>query len=189
MSVAAESFARFGFAETTMEGIAARADTSIGSVYQFFPNKRALFREVALRCLEQSRRGYSELLGPEPLALPWNVLLDRFIDGFRRLHDGSVFMQAVWRNLELYGEYAEADQALLRDLVEATAMLFAGWVPDLPAKTRRVISIMLVNTVATMILVLAREPDAAVGDAVVRETKLMIERYLSGYLGEPVRER
>lgn len=185
MLAAAESFARFGFGETTMEGIAARAETSIGSVYQFFPNKRAVFREVALRCMEQSRTSYAELLGPEPLAQPWNVLLERFIDGFRRLHHSSVVMQAVWRNLELYGEYAEADQALLRELVDATAMLFAGWVPSLPVEQRRVVSTMLVNTVATMMLVLARETDPVLGDAIVRETKRMLVRYLAGYLGEP----
>lgn len=188
MNAAAEAFARFGFAEATMEGIAAQAETSIGSVYQFFPNKRALFREVALRCLEQSRKSYAELLGPAPLEQPWNLLLGRFIDGFRRLHESSIVMQAVWRNLELYGEYAEADQALLRELVDATAMLFAGWAPDLAAEQRRVISTMLVNTVATMMLVVAREGDPATCDAIVRETKRMLVRYLSDYLGKPAGE-
>lgn len=185
MRVAAESFARVGFSQTTMEGIAARAETSIGSVYQFFPNKRAVFREVALRCLEQSRERYAELLGPAPLAQPWNVLLERFIDGFHRLHEGSVIMQAIWRNLELYGEYAEADQALLRELVDATATLFAGWAPDMAVPQRRVVATMVVNTVATMILVLVREEDPAVCDAIVRETKRMLVRYLSEPLGEP----
>lgn len=185
MNAAAESFARFGFAETTMEGIAARADTSIGSVYQFFPNKRALFREIALRCLEQSRRSYTELLGPAPLEQPWQDLLGRFIEGYRRLHERSVVVQAVWRNLELYGEYAEADQALLRELVDATAMLFAGWAPSLGASQRRVVSTMLVNTVATTMLVLARESDPDTCDAIVRETNRMLVRYLSEYLGEP----
>lgn len=182
---AADSFARFGFDQTTMEGIAAQAETSIGSVYQFFPNKRAVFREVAMRCLEQSRQGYAELLGPAPLEQPWNVLLERFIDGFRRLHEGSVIMQAIWRNLDLYGEYAEADQALLRELVDATAVLFAGWAPDMAVQQRRVVATMVVNTIATMILVLVREEDPAVCDAIVRETKRMLVRYLSEPLGEP----
>ena len=185
VTAAAESFARFGFADTTMEGIAARAGTSIGSVYQFFPNKRAVFREVARRCMELSRRSYAELLGPEPLAQPWDQLLARFIDGFVALHRDSVVMQAVWRNLELYGEYAEADQALLRELVEATAMLFAGWVPQLSDEPRRVVATMLVNTVAAMMLVLVREESFGRGEAIVAETKLMLRRYLAVYLGEP----
>lgn len=185
---AAESFARFGFSDTTMEGIAARAGTSIGSVYQFFPNKRAVFREVAERCMQLSRESYSRLLGPEPLAQRWDVMLERFIDGFVALHRESIVMQAVWANLELYGEYAEADQALLRELVEATALLVAGWVPTLAHERRRVVATVLVNTVASMMLVLVREgageDGSARGEAIVSETKLMLTRYLAVYLGD-----
>lgn len=185
VEAAAEAFAQHGFSDTTMEGIAARAGTSIGSVYQFFPNKTAVFREVAQRCMQLSRQSYAELLGPSPLQQPWPELLGRFIDGFRRLHEGNVVMQAVWRNLELYGEYAEADEALLRELVLATAGLFAGWAPGLPDEQRQVVATMVVNTVAAMMLVLAREQDQARGDAIVAETTLMLVRYLSVYLGEP----
>lgn len=186
VEAAAEAFAEHGFTDTTMEGIAARADTSIGSLYQFFPNKHAVFREVAQRCMQESRRGYVALLGPAPLSQPWHELLGRVIDGFRTLHRESTVMQAVWRNLELYGEYAEADQALLRELVQATAGLFAGWAPQLSDERRRVVATMLVNTVAAMMIVLVREEDEGRGgDAIVAETKLMLVRYLSAYLGEP----
>jgi len=179
---AAESFAQFGFADTTMEGIAARAGTSIGSVYQFFPNKRAVFREVAQRCMLLSRQSYTELLGPNPVAQPWKELLHRFIDGFRELHEQSVIMQAIWRNLELYAEYAEADEALLRELVEATTLLFFGWAPHLDEERRRVVATMLVNTVAAMMLVLVREAGSGRSEAIVEETKLMLERYMAVYL-------
>lgn len=182
---AAEAFAAHGFADTTMEGIAARAGTSIGSLYQFFPNKTAVFREVAGRCMQEARRGFAELLGPAPLRQPWHELLGRVVDGFRRLHRESVVMQAVWRNLELYGEYAEADQALVREVVQVTAALLAGWVPGLDEERRRVVATVLVNTVAGTMLVLAREEDEARGDAIATETKLMLTRYLSVYLGEP----
>jgi AcrR family transcriptional regulator len=185
VEAAAEAFSEHGFADTTMEGIAARAGTSIGSLYQFFPNKTAVFREVAQRGMQASKRLYVELLGPAPLSARWHELLARFIDGFRRLHHESIAIQAMWRNLELYGEYAEADQALLRELVQATAALFAGWTPTLSEDRRRVVATMLVNTVAAMMLVLAREEDEGRGDAIVEETKLMLVRYLSAYLGEP----
>ncbi len=182
MEAAAASFARFGFPDTTMEGIAASAGTSIGSVYQFFPNKRAVFREVALRCLALSRSNYTELLGPNPLSQPWYVLLDRVVDGFVRQHAEHLLMQAVFRNLELYQEYAAEDEALLRELTAATGMLFASWVPDFPAEQRVAVASMLVNCVAMMIVVLSRTEDPAAADAVVRETKVMLRRYLAGYL-------
>jgi len=182
---AAEAFAAHGFGDTTMEGIAARAGTSIGSLYQFFPNKTAVFREVAARCMQEARDGLTVLLGPDPLRTPWPALVERIVDGFRRLHRESVVMQAVWRNLELYGEYAEADQALVREVVQITAAILAGWAPALPEEQRRVVATVLVNTVASTMLVLVREDDPARGDAIAAETKLMLVRYLSVYLGEP----
>lgn len=182
MDAAARSFAELGFADSTMEGIAARAGTSIGSVYQFFPNKKAVFRQVAERCLLEARQGYESLVGPDPIAAGWAETLGRVIRGFRSLHARSVAMQAVWRNLELYGEYAEADQALLRELTVATAGLLQFWGPGIAADHRRVIAGTLVNAVATMLLVLAREPDPIRGDAVVAETQRMLECYLRSYL-------
>ncbi|MCH9688783.1 MAG: TetR/AcrR family transcriptional regulator [Deltaproteobacteria bacterium] len=182
VEAAAQQFARFGVSDTTMEGIAAEAGTSIGSVYQFFPNKRAVFREVALQCIALSRQNYTGLLGPDPFSLPWYALLDRFIDGFRRHHAEHVLVQAVMRNLEMYGEYAEEDEALLRELSTATGMLFAGWVPDFPAEHRETIATMLVDTVAMMLIVVTREPRPDKKDAMVRETKVMLRRYLAGYL-------
>ena len=94
-------------------------------------------------------------------------------------------MQAVWRNLELYGEYAEADQALMRELIAATAGLLQFWAPRLPDDRRPVVATMLVNTVATLMLVLVREQDDTRGDALVAETKRMLEGYLAGYVAAP----
>ena len=185
MQAAAESFAQFGVSDTTMEGIAARAGTSIGSVYQFFPNKRALFVEVAERCLKLTRQSYVELLGTDPLSQPWFSLLERFIDGFVRLNQERVEMQAIWRNLDLYGEFAEADEALTRELIEATAGLFSGWVPSLEAERRRIVATTLVNAVVTLMLAVNRAEEVGESEALVGETKLMLRRYLSVYLGEP----
>jgi hypothetical protein len=58
-------------------------------------------------------------------------------------------------------------------------------VPGMSEERRRVVATVLVNTVAGTMLVLSREEDDATGDAIVAETKLMLTRYLSVYLGEP----
>jgi AcrR family transcriptional regulator len=52
-------FADVGYEAATMEQIAERAETSIGSVYQFFPNKGALFEALCDRYFERARSGCS----------------------------------------------------------------------------------------------------------------------------------
>jgi AcrR family transcriptional regulator len=186
VDAAAASFADFGFDATTMEGIAARAGTSIGSVYQFFPNKMAVFHEVARRALETVGAAFVALLGPAPMQRSWSELLDATIDGFRRLSRTSNLIRAMNRNMQLYNEYSEQDQKQLRGFQTQIAALLAVWAPDLPPKKRTVVAAMLVNTVATTMLVIALDPTAD-AEAIVDETKLMLRRYLAEYVTPPAR--
>ncbi len=49
LQAAAEVFADFGYAATTTNKIATRAGVSVGSLYQYFPNKDALLHELLKR--------------------------------------------------------------------------------------------------------------------------------------------
>lgn len=197
VDAAAESFAGFGFDATTMEGIAARARTSIGSVYQFVPNKHALFREVVRECLRRARTQFERMLGPEARSGPqgrddrsdrvadatrsdWRSLLDRVIDGYRGLqHDP--YLQAIWRNLQLYGEWMEDDEAMTREFVGVTAGLIGIWAPQLDPDHRRMIALTIVNSISLAMLQLTRVP-LADADALIEETKRMLQRYLAPYV-------
>jgi AcrR family transcriptional regulator len=181
VDAAATSFADFGFDATTMEGIAARARTSIGSLYQFFPNKHALFREVAQTCLTKSRALLQAVLVKHGPSNDWRVLLDATIDGFRELqHD--TFLQAIYRNLQLYGEWRDADAALHDEQVGLSAAMIAQWAPQLAAEHRRTIAKTLVNAVTALMLQLSRVRDEAHADALVAETKTMLHRYVEPYV-------
>ena len=175
LSAAALAFADHGFEATTMDGIAARADTSIGSLYQFFPNKLAVFREVASRALVLTRQTFAEAMGPNPAQRPWRELVEIVVDAYRELQSNPV-MRAVFSNIQLYGEYADEDAAQLREMTATVAALLSVWSPQLAPKTREVVGRLMVNTVATAMLLIANEPDTA--DELVVQTKLLLTRYL-----------
>ena len=176
---AARSFAEFGFDATTMEGIAATAGTSIGSVYQFFPNKIAVFREVARRAIEASGQTFSTLMLPGT-EQPWHELLERACDLYFELHHRDVAMQAVIRNFELYREFEVEDAEQMDGFIEIVGALIGTWAPELtPAHATRVAR-TVVYTLGMSFLLIARQPEAA-GAAMLEETKLMLRRYLEGY--------
>jgi AcrR family transcriptional regulator len=178
VEAAAESFADFGFDATTMEGIAARADTSIGSLYQFFPNKHALFREVVRECLRRSRAHFERLLGGAPT--DWRALLGRVIDGYRALQDDA-YMKSMWRNMQLYGVWMEDDEAMLREFIAVTAGLIGHWAPNLTVDHRRMIATTVVNAIAIAMLQITRVPPGD-RDSLLAETQRMLERYLEEYV-------
>ena len=181
LTAAAERFADPGFEATTMESIAEAAETSIGSLYQFFPNKRALFRAVAERCLARASEYYLALLGPAPHTRHWTELLDGFVDGFFAFQAKDPFFRAVVTNIELYGEFAEADEAMLRGFAGTTERLLLVWAPALAADRRRVVATMIVEVIAAMLVVSNRQP-AELARSMIAETKTMLRRYLEPLL-------
>ncbi len=181
VEAAAESFAEFGFDATTMEGIAATAGTSIGSVYQFFPNKTAVFREVARRAIAASGETFASLmlLGTDA---PWSATLERACDLYFELHRRSVMMRAVVRNFELYREFEAEDVAQMEGFISIIAGLIGTWSPKLEADHRKRIAHMLVYTFGLSMVLIASVPDD-VARGMLAETKLMLRRYLEAYVG------
>ncbi len=76
---AAEVFAEAGFAAATIQQIADRASTAVGSIYQFFPDKLAIFHALSLKHVQAA-----ELLDATFLAAdidrPLVQLASEFVD-------------------------------------------------------------------------------------------------------------
>jgi AcrR family transcriptional regulator len=188
LDAAGHVFAEVGFEGATMEAIALRAGTSIGSLYQFFPNKRALFAALGESCVERSRARYREILGPDPLSRPWTELLDASIDGFAELMENDPAFRALWLNLHLHGEYAEADAILEREFVTTTAWILGAHASSVPEKKRTVIAKVVVQTISAILFLCARDGGEDARE-LLAETKTMLHSYIRTALGESARDK
>jgi AcrR family transcriptional regulator len=63
LAAAIEEFSAAGYEAATMSSIAARARASIGSLYQFFPNKEAVARALRTRQIGDAEREWRSLAG------------------------------------------------------------------------------------------------------------------------------
>lgn len=184
LDAAARLFAEQGFEATTMEAIAAGAETSVGSVYQFFPNKLAVFRGVADRCHEAVRAAYTALVGSEPTARPIGELIDAVIDGFYALQRSDPAFRAVWTNTQLYGELEEDDLVLERELIASTTEVLDAYAPDVDQARRLAAARLFVQTVSAGLFLVLRTPeDHERNRAVIAELKRMLKAY-AGALAE-----
>jgi AcrR family transcriptional regulator len=178
-------FIEAGYDATTMENIAERAKTSIGSVYQFFPNKRAIFDAMALRYIEQSRQIFEELSRAEEAekdTTRWWVFLDRAIDAFAAFNRSDSMVRAVWLNWQLAPDFVIAGEALNREFarrVEARLTLYAK---NLPATRIPVVATIIVEHISAMMLVSVRQ-EGNVPGALLEESKVLLRRYLRPYMG------
>jgi AcrR family transcriptional regulator len=79
LHAASAVIAEVGYEQATMSAIAERADSCIGSLYQFFPNKRALAEAVRAQHLEAIEQSWSGLR-EEAAGLTAGTLAGRLVD-------------------------------------------------------------------------------------------------------------
>jgi AcrR family transcriptional regulator len=176
---AANVFADEGYEAATMEAIAAAAETSIGSMYQFWPNKRALFDALAERHIGRAREYFDMLLAGPILDQPWPQILDASIDSFAYFHEAEPGFRAVWVGLHLTEEVVSKAEALNRELAKRIETVLAAKLPGLPPKMRPITATMVVEVFSAMLVISARRPDDRL--AMLAETKTMLRRYLAPY--------
>ena len=183
LEAAATLFAESGFDGVTTEAIAAAAGTSIGSLYQFFPGKKAIFVTLAERLMERENALFEEVVA-EAQGRPWDELVEAVVDAFAHLQDTEPAWRAVWSShLALVGEVAETGERYQRRIVERRAAILGGYAPALSEERRETVATTLVETVAAMLFAGLRY-ERPRSRALLAETKRMIRLYTADVLAQ-----
>lgn len=181
LDAAAVLFDTEGFEATSMDAIAQRAGTSIGSVYQFFSNKREIFIAIAERCIERTRVLFHEAMSGDALARPFPELLETVVDIFIETARTDPDLRALNANLHLYGLIEQMDVALLRDLALGVGAAVGIFAPQLSEGHRRAIGETVVQTVNAF-LFFAHRLSTEEAEANLTEMKRMLSAYLQTYM-------
>jgi AcrR family transcriptional regulator len=179
LDAAARVFERRGYAAGTTNRIAARAGVSIGSLYQYYPNKDAVLVALAGRHLDEGAAALEPVIAglvrdAPPLA-----------DGARRLVEAMVALHAERPALHrVLFEEAPRPPALRRRVEALTERAVAGVAAYLAAagvRDAEVAARLVVGIVETTTHALAIRPDRGVPAAVVvDETVVLLTGYLEG---------
>lgn len=174
-------FLEMGFPAATTNHVAARAGSSIGGLYRFFPDKDALLLALAERYSARMQAMAHALSPPDPAGLSLAELVGAGIDGF----NAFLVANPGFRTIVEQGAHP-ALQAGKRASNDAVAALLAARFvayggPGAAARAGVVGEV--VNTVLTALQVLSVERDEAFRAAVVEESKAMVVGYLATRLG------
>ncbi|MEV6849635.1 TetR/AcrR family transcriptional regulator [Actinoplanes sp. NPDC051411] len=99
LDACAELVDEVGYEGLTTTLLAERAEVAIGSVYQFFPDKRAIVQALAMRNMDAYLQGLSARFESEIFTHWWDgvdaaidvyIQMHRQVAGFRTLHFGDV---------------------------------------------------------------------------------------------------
>src|SRR5438067_13374301 len=86
LQAAAQVFYEVGFDAATTGMIAQRAQTAIGSLYDFFPNKEAIAQRLSERFCEDLRGLVEGTVTDELVRVPVSQLIDDVIDSLVEYH-------------------------------------------------------------------------------------------------------
>ncbi|MEO8878414.1 MAG: TetR/AcrR family transcriptional regulator [Polyangiaceae bacterium] len=181
LDTAAELFVSAGYDATTTEQIAAKAGTSIGSIYQFFPNKRAMFDAIAERHLSEASQLFEQFVGIDIAATPWRELLERTVDAYGSYHRQNLGFRAILLNWKLSPEFLEAGELLNQEFARRAEAILASRAPSISKAQLTAASRMAVEVVSTMLVISVRMTEAE-SAAIFEETKTLLARYLAPYM-------
>ena len=175
LDACAEIVDEVGYEGLTTTLLAERAGVAIGSIYQFFPDKRAVVQALTHRNLEAYLARLSTRLGAGEFTNWWDGV-DAAIDEYINMHRSTPGFRAL-----RFGDLV--DLHLLDDVLDNNAViasqvarvLIAQGVPDTD-RLRFLLTIVVEAAEALISLAFRRDPD---GDTeLLAETKGLVRDYL-----------
>ncbi|MEV0730359.1 TetR family transcriptional regulator [Polymorphospora sp. 2-325] len=165
-----------GYDGLTTTLLAERAGVAIGSVYQFFPDKRAIVQALTLRNMEAYLQRLSARFGQGDLENWWDgvdagideyISMHRSLPGFRTLHFGDIV------DVHLLDDERDNNAVIAEELARVLVEQFG--VADEP-RLRFALEIAVESADALIKLAFRRDPEG--DDEVLGEAKALIREYL-----------
>ncbi|MGI8312227.1 TetR family transcriptional regulator [Saccharopolyspora hattusasensis] len=180
LDAAAEVFGEVGYAAATTNAIAARAASSPGTLYQFFPNKAEIARALSERYLRQLQQTQRKALAVEHADLPLTELIDAMVDPMIDFNLSNPGFQALFNAPD--EQVATKPLHVREAVIERLSAIFAARAPELP-KDQRVRSARVLVGVFRGVLPLIIGTKGAERAAVIGELKRICRDYLTPLIG------
>nr|WP_233510155.1 TetR/AcrR family transcriptional regulator [Actinomadura craniellae] len=180
LDACAEILDEAGYEGLSTTRIAQRAEVAIGSVYQFFPDKRAVAQALALRNLERFGARISEVLAEGDFT-HWSdsvgAVVDIFVDMHRTVPGFRVLRFGDAADRHLLDSTADNNAVVADRLRRLVVGLFD--VPDSPALSR---ALAIAVEAGDAVIKLAFRQDPEGDPDVLTEAKRLIHGYLARYI-------
>lgn len=184
LDVADRLFAEVGFESATTIEIAARAETSIGALYRFFPDKVAILNALAARYIDQIHELFAELHRGEAVQQPLAVYVEEMIDTFNQFVSSKPGFLAIFgQNCGITPEVSKMKQDFDKQLIQELADFYKQRNPNLSTEDLEVVSLVAFELSGSLFR-LALSRDELTKNRVIAEAKRVTFMYLQFYLSE-----
>ncbi|MFP6581343.1 MAG: TetR/AcrR family transcriptional regulator [Candidatus Hydrogenedentota bacterium] len=183
LDAAAQLLTEQGYNSVKTNTIAKRAGVPIGSVYQFFPNRYAIFNALASRYQTRVAEILSESLSPDALQdTPWDEALASVIDVLATMWREDWAFHSVWLAIQNTAELQEADLLFREEVIDSILVAFLKRViPGIDEHQQQTIARIMFET-TNLLLDNSMRRNAKQDELLVDELKFLLHSYLSAHL-------
>jgi AcrR family transcriptional regulator len=183
LDAAAIVFDEIGFEAATTHAIAARANTAIGSLYQFFPDKLAIFNALELRHVERVYVIWDKLLRPEVIQLPFADFVHTVTIQFQKLFEQSTSRIVFSQFFTSPTIFKNIDASFTQKAIQFMANLLKTRNPALTHKRTEILAEVSVHGINSLILHAIRSSQSRQQE-IFQEIETLMKAYLKDDLGD-----
>ncbi|BAY26760.1 TetR family transcriptional regulator protein [Calothrix sp. NIES-2100] len=184
LDAAAAVFDEMGYEAATTHLIAAKAGTAIGSLYQFFPDKAAIFQAMELRHVERVKVLWAEVNTPEIIGLSLRQMIHTLVTAVAQMFEQPVsrvvFVQFFMRR-EIF---QSIDESLTQEAIDFTSSLLQQRNSTLSEAQCNLLAEVCVHSSNALILSALRNPDQQHRQQLVQQIEDLLVSYLEPYVGD-----
>lgn len=183
LDAVSEILVKKGFSALTTTAIAAEAGVPIGSLYQFFPNKFAIFQAVVEQFFRKMDTVFERDARSDDAALSWEERSDRTIEALARLWSGERAFAILWRGIQNMPEMRAAASEQFRKVEDHHVALLKRFRRNLDPFRRRIIARVMAR-LGEELLSLSLRGSPEENQQVVHELKVLMKAYIRTFMSE-----
>ncbi|OWY65729.1 TetR family transcriptional regulator [cyanobacterium TDX16] len=183
LDAAAEVFAEVGYEAATTHAIATRANTAVGSLYQFFPDKAAIFRALEIRHVARVRAMWDKVNTPSIIQLPLRQMIQRLVAAVAKLFEQPTSRVVFVQFFTAPEIFQTIDESLTQEAIAFMASLLKQRHPTLSDEQCSLLAEVCVHCSNTLILIALRSSETH-SQQLIEQIEDLLVSYLSPHVGD-----
>ncbi len=188
LDAAAIVFDEVGYDAATTHAIASRANTAVGSLYQFFPDKLAIFNALELRHVERVYLMWEKLTRPEVIQLPFADFIHTLVNQVEQLFanpTSRIVFSTFFTSPTIFNNI---DPSFTQEVIQFAAKLFKMRNFTLTEQRSQLLAEIAVNASNTLIL-LSLRTNKTHSQEIIIEIENLLKAYLQADIGDETIKR
>ena len=184
LEAAAAVFDEVGYEAATTHLIAAQAETAIGSLYQFFADKAAIFKAMELLHTDRVKTFWAQMDIPVMAQLPLRAMIHHLIANAAALFEQPV-SRVVFIQFYLAPQiFQTIDDSMTQGAIDFMASILRQRNSELATEQSRLLAEVCVQGSNAIILAALRTPDLAHRQSLIQEIEDLLVSYLEPHVGD-----